>query len=197
MSIAPVPSVAAALGNYLEIVAKWNRAYNLTAVREPEEMISRHVLDSAVALPYLRGARMLDAGSGAGFPGIVLALLASDTTWVLVESNGKKARFLDHALRHLGLSDRMSVAGERLENYHSAPGFDTVTARALADLATLVRWTAPLLAPGGRLLALKGKAGQIEAERAGLGAEWRLEVTPVTVPGLEAERHIVCLERKN
>ncbi len=184
------------LADYLALVAKWNRAYNLSAVREPEEMVVRHVLDSAAALPFLRGTRMLDAGSGAGFPGIVLALLAPETVWVLVESNGKKARFLDHALRRLALSGRVSVHRGRLESYHPAPGFDTVTARALADLATLAAWSAPLLAPAGRLVALKGRRAEIESERAAFAPEWHVQVLPVAVPGLAAERHIVVLERE-
>src|SRR5699024_5551830 len=167
----------------------------LTAVREPGQMVSRHVVDSATALPYLRGRHMLDAGSGAGFPGIVLAILAPDTEWVLAEANGKKARFLSYAARQLGLDGRLSVARGRLEDYQSAPGFATVTARALADLVTLTGWVGPLLAPDGRLVAMKGKAEQIAAEQAALGAGWQVESMPVSVPGLEAERHIVCLER--
>lgn len=192
---APAGAIAA-LADYLALVDKWNPACNLTATREPRDMVARHVLDCAAALPQLRGRRMLDAGSGAGFPGIVLALLAPRSNWVLVESSAKKARFLAHALRSLGLSERVAVAAERLERYHSAPRFDTVTARALADLATLARWTAPLLASGGRLLAFKGKARRIAVERAALDHDWTVGVTPVTVPGLAAERHLVCLERK-
>ncbi len=192
-----VPAGASdALTEYLSLVAKWNRAYNLTAIRESGDMIASHVLDSAVALPFLRGRRCLDAGSGAGFPGMVLALLAPETEWVLVEARGKKARFLRHAVRRLGLDERVEVAETRLERYQSDAGFDTVTARALADLATLAGWTARLLAPGGRLLALKGRRDRIEAERAALARDWRFDVTPVRVPGLEAERHVVCLERK-
>lgn len=184
------------LVEYLELVAKWNRAYNLTAVRDPREMVTRHVLDSAAALPYLRGRLMLDAGSGAGFPGIVLAILAPETRWTLTESSGKKAQFLRHAIRQLGLSRRVQVAESRLENYQSLPGFDTVTARALADLATLVGWAAHLLAPDGRLVALKGRRDRIDAECGDLGADRQTEVTPVRVPGLAAERHVVCVERK-
>lgn len=185
-----------ALAEYLSLVAKWNRAYNLTAIREPRDMIVSHVLDSAVALPFLRGRRCLDAGSGAGFPGMVLALLAPETEWVLVEARGKKARFLHHAVRQLGVDGRVEVAEARLENYQSGAGFDTVTARALADLATLTGWTAHLLAPHGRLVALKGRRDRIDAECAEVGSDWRLEVAPVRVPGLEAKRHVVCLERK-
>lgn len=192
----PMPlGAAAGLTDYLALVAKWNRTYNL--VGDAEDMITRHVLDSAAALPFLRGKRMLDAGSGAGFPGLVLALLAPETAWVLVESTGKKARFLDHAVRRLGLAGHVSIHRGRLEDYHPASGFDTVTARALADLATLAAWTAPLLAPGGRVVALKGRRAEIESERAVLGPEWRSQVLEVNVPGLAAERHIVVLERED
>ncbi len=196
LGIAPAAAQTRVLARYLELVGEWNRAYNLTAVRDPAEMVARHVLDSAAALPFLRGRRMLDAGSGAGFPGIVLAVLAPETDWILVESNGKKARFLHHAVRRLGLSERVAVVRERLENYRPKAVFDTIAARALADLATLAHWTRPLLAPRGRLVALKGRREQIEAERAALTAGWRIEVAAVKVPDLAAERHIVVLERK-
>jgi 16S rRNA (guanine527-N7)-methyltransferase len=197
MDIAAPPEAAQALARHLALVAECNRRFNLTAVRDPREMVARHVLDSAAALPFVRGKYCLDAGSGAGFPGIVLALLAPKTEWTLVESTGKKARFLAYAARHLGLAERVGAAEERLENYHPGPGFDTVTARALADLATLAGWVAPLLAPAGRLVALKGRHEQVEVERAALGDNWRVEVVPVHVPGLAAERHIVVLEQEN
>lgn len=184
-----------AFADYLALIEKWNHAYNL--VGDTGEMMVRHVLDSAAALPFLRGGRMLDAGSGAGFPGLVLALLAPETAWVLVESTGKKARFLDHAVRHLGLAGRVSVHRGRLEDYHPASGFDTVTARALANLATLAAWAAPLLAPGGRIVALKGRCAEIASELAALAPQWRSQVLPVNVPGLAAERHIVVLERED
>lgn len=188
------PSAVPNLTDLLALVQKWNRAYNLTAVDEPAEMVVRHLLDSAAALPFLRGTRMLDAGSGAGFPGLVLAILAPATGWVLVESAGKKARFLEYAIRHLALQERVSVHTGRLERYRPARGFDTVTARALAELAVLASWAGPLLAPGGRVVALKGRRAEIDAELAGLPAGWRMEVAPIVVPGLDAERHIVVLE---
>ncbi len=195
MRIAPPPQSVASLARYLGMVSEWNRAYNLTAIRDPADMVHRHVLDSAAALPFLRGERMLDAGSGAGLPGLVLALLAPDTRWVLAESTGKKARFLERTVRELGLSDRVSVHAGRVEACRPDAGFDTVTARALADLAQLVRWTAPGLAPGGRLVALKGRPVAVQAELAALPAGWRSQVNPVTLPEREAERCIVILER--
>lgn len=191
-----VPAAVEGLAHYLRLLAEWNRAYNLTAVRDPGEMVYRHVLDSAVALPFLRGGRMLDAGSGAGLPGIVLALLAPESRWILAESTGKKARFLEHAVRELGLSGRVAVHAGRVEDCRPEPGFDTVTARALSDLSQLLRWTAPSLAPGGRLVALKGQHAAAEAERAALPAGWRSRINPVTLPDQEAERCIVIVERE-
>ncbi len=187
---------ADSLKAYLALLAEWNRAYNLTAVRDPGEMVRRHILDSAAALPFLHGTRMLDAGSGAGLPGLVLAILAPRTQWVLAESTGKKARFLAHAVRALGLGDRVSVHAGRIEEYPVAAGFDTVTARALADLPQLAKWLAPLLAPGARIVALKGRLETAREECAALGDGWRSRINPVNLPGQEAERCIVVLERK-
>jgi 16S rRNA (guanine527-N7)-methyltransferase len=127
----------------------------------------------------------------------VLALLAPETIWTLVESNGKKARFLEHAVRRLGLPERVSVYRGRLEGYRPASKLDIVTARALADLATLAAWAAPLLTARGRLLALKGRPAPIKAEAAALGEGWHVAVTPVKVPGLAGARHIVVLEREH
>lgn len=194
--ITAAPQAVDALADYLTLLAEWNRAYNLTAVREPSDMVCRHVLDSAAALPYLRGTRMLDAGSGAGLPGMVLALLAPATQWVLAESTGKKARFLEHAVRELGLSGRVAVHAGRVESCRPDRGFDTVTARALAELVQLVEWIAPSLAPGGRLVALKGQRATVEAELAALPDGWRSRVNPVTLPDQEAERCIVIVERE-
>ncbi len=195
--VEPPAGAAEALATYLALLAEWNRAYNLTAVREPGEMVQRHLLDSATALPFLHGTRMLDAGSGAGLPGLVLAILAPETRWVLAESTGKKARFLAHAVRALGLGERVSVHAGRVEDYPAAAGFDTVTARALADLPQLAKWLAPLLAPGGRIVALKGRLGTVREECAALGGGWRSRINPVNLPGQAAERCIVVLEREN
>ncbi|HEX5314637.1 MAG TPA: 16S rRNA (guanine(527)-N(7))-methyltransferase RsmG [Gammaproteobacteria bacterium] len=195
VAIVPPSGAVEKLAAHLALVTEWNEACGLTAVRDADGMILRHVLDSAAALPFLRGRWMLDAGSGAGFPGIVLALLAPDTTWVLVESNGKKAGFLDHVLRRLGLGARVELYAGRLESYPGAPDFDTVTVRALANLARIGEWCEDLLAPGGRLLAFKGRLREIERECAGLDANWRVAIEALRVPGLAAERHIVILER--
>ncbi len=195
LHIAPMPDAVAALADYIALLAEWNRAYNLTAVRETGDMVRRHLLDSATALPFLRGTRMLDAGSGAGLPGLVLAILAPQTRWVLAESAGKKARFLEHVVRKLDLEERVRVHAGRVESCRSGEGFDTVIARALADLPQLLEWLAPHLAPGGRLVALKGQRVTVEAELGALPPGWRSRVNPVTLPGQKAERCIVVVER--
>ncbi|MGH8127705.1 MAG: 16S rRNA (guanine(527)-N(7))-methyltransferase RsmG [Gammaproteobacteria bacterium] len=196
LGVATTPQAVDALTDYLALLAEWNRAYNLTAVRDSGEMVRRHVLDSATALPFLHGTRMLDAGSGAGLPGLVLAILAPQTQWVLAESTGKKARFLEHAARELGLAERVAVHAGRVEAHRDEEGFDTVTARALAELAQLLVWTAPHLASGGRLVALKGQRAMVEAELAALPSGWRSRVNPVTLPDRNAERCIVVVERE-
>lgn len=195
LNVAPPPGATDALVAYLALLGQWNRAYNLTAVRDIAEMVPRHVIDSAAALPYLHGAWMLDAGSGAGLPGLVLALLAPRTRWVLAESTGKKARFLAHAVRELGLGERIAVHAGRVEDYGGEAGFDTVTARALADLPQMVAWSGSLLAPGGRLVALKGRHAKARAECAALGAGWRSRLEPVNLPRQDGERCIVVVQR--
>lgn len=181
---------------YLSLLAEWNRAYNLTAVRDPGAMLDRHVLDSATALPFLSGTRMIDAGSGGGLPGLVLAILAPQTRWVLAESTGKKARFLAHAVRELGLAERVAVHAGRVEDCPAGAGFDTVTARALADLSQLAKWVAPLLAARGRIVALKGRLAKVDEECAALATGWRSRVNPVNLPGQPGERCIVVVERE-
>ncbi len=195
MGIAPPAGATELLAKCLALLEKWNRAYNLTAVCGQGKVVTHHVLDSAAALSFLCGKEILDIGSGAGFPGLVLAILAPHTQWVLAESSGKKARFLAHVVRQLRLSDRVSVHAGRVERYPCGLRFDTVTARAVADLAALVRWAGPLLVPGGRLVALKGRRAVIDAELAALPGRWLAQVTPVEVPGLGAERHVVVLEQ--
>lgn len=184
------------LATHLLLVEKWNRAYNLTAIRDPAAMVVRHVLDSAAALALVRGRRLLDAGSGAGFPGLVLAILSPGMETILVESNTKKARFLDYAVRRLGLGGRVGVHWGRLEAYHPERKFDTVVARALASLERLAELTAHLLAPGGRLVALKGRREELERELLELGLGWRVEKFPLRIPGLAAERWACVMERE-
>jgi 16S rRNA (guanine527-N7)-methyltransferase len=180
---------------FLRILAEWNRAYNLTAVRDPLDMVRRHLLDSLTLLPHLRGERIVDLGSGAGLPGIPLAIADPDRQFILLESNGKKVRFMRHAISQLGLS-RVTVVQGRAESVQLNPPPDTVVARAVADLATLCGYARQLGAPGVWLVAMKGP--DVAAELVGVPADFAVRaVLPVVVPGLEAARHLVCLRLMN
>jgi 16S rRNA (guanine527-N7)-methyltransferase len=184
---------------YLALLARWNRTYNLTAIRDPREMLAKHLLDSLAMHAHLDGIGTLgDLGTGPGLPGIPLAIACPGLQVTLVESNGKKARFLREAVRQLKLANA-SVAESRIEAF-AAPGhlshgtFDAITARALATLPLIVELGGHLLKPDGRLLAMKGVVPAEEI--AALPAGWRLAaVHPLRVPGLDAERHLVEIVR--
>ena len=200
------PALAARLLEYLALLARWNRTYNLTSVRDPRDMVVKHVLDSLAMHPYVdpllaadgSGGALADLGTGAGLPGIVLAMVKPGLRVTLVESNGKKARFLREAVRTLGLGD-VRVAESRIELLDQpvtgASGtYAAITARALATLPLIVKLGGHLLRPGGRLLAMKGvyPADEIDA----LPAGWALQaVHPLRVPGLDGERHLVVVGR--
>lgn len=174
---------------YLELLVKWNRAFNLSAVREPEEMVSRHLLDSLAILPWITGRRLLDVGSGAGLPGIPLALARPELPVVLLDSNGKKARFLRQVRLELKLPN-VEVIDARVEAYSPPEPFDMITSRAFSQLKDFLLLTKPLLAPDGRWLAMKGRLDKNEL--AELAQEHvKLLVHGLTVPGLEAERHLI------
>lgn len=176
---------------YIELLAKWNRSYNLTAVRDPLEMVPRHLLDSLAVLPWLHGATLADLGSGAGLPGIPLAIARPDLAVTLVESNGKKARFLREVARSLPLPN---ITIEQTRVQETAGSFDCITARAFASIKKMLAWGGHLLAPQGRWLALKG---HIDADEiAGIPDTFQIiGVHPLTVPGVDGERHLVELTR--
>lgn len=178
---------------YAALLLKWNRVYNLTAIRDPEQVITHHLLDSLAALPHLgKVQRLADVGSGGGLPGIPLAIACPTLTVVSVETVSKKATFQQQARIELGL-DNFSVLNERVENVRPAPLFDGVISRAFSELADFVALTAHLLAPGGRFLAMKGVYPDAEILR--LPATVRLlESLTLDVPGLAAERHLLILE---
>ncbi|WP_140909762.1 16S rRNA (guanine(527)-N(7))-methyltransferase RsmG [Cognatiluteimonas lumbrici] len=192
----------AALGGpllaYLALLAKWNRTYNLTAVREPRGMVAKHLLDSlamhgSVADIAARGGSLADLGTGPGLPGIPLAIAYPRLQVALVESNGKKARFMREALRTLGLGNAR-VVESRIEAFDAPGAFDAITARALATLPLILELGGHLLKPDGVLLAMKGALPGDEI--AALPAGWALrEVRPLAVPGLGAERHLVVVGR--
>lgn len=185
-------ALALPLLDYLALLVRWNRTYNLTAVRDPRDMVTRHLLDSLALAPHLDGvATLADLGTGAGLPGIPLAIARPALQVALVESNGKKARFLRHAVRTLGL-DNASVHECRAEALDLPGRFDAITARALATLGDIVAFGGHLLRPGGRLLALKG--ARPDAEVSGLPPGWRAgDTVRLRVPGLEAERHLAVV----
>ena len=177
---------------YLLLLQRWNRAYNLTAVRDPLEMIHRHVLDSLAVMPYLRGERCLDVGSGAGLPGLVLAVARPELSWALLDSNGKKCRFLRQAQVELDL-DNVRVERSRVEDFYPGARFSTIISRALSNLAAFVAGAGHLLIPGGRMLAMKGRYPKQELSTLGELGE-QAEVVSVCFPGLEeGQRHLVIL----
>ncbi len=177
--------------DYQALLERWNGAYNLTAVRDAGEMVTRHLLDSLSILPYVRGATLVDLGTGPGLPGIVLAIAAPGREMLLVDSNGKKVRFLREAIRALKLGGVRAVQS-RVEDVQGR--FDCVTARAFASFADMLGWGGHLLAPDGIWLAMKGKPS--EDELLGVPADFAVRETHVlAVPGLDAERRLVVLGR--
>ena len=179
--------------DYVDLLLRWNAAYNLTAVRDPGEMVTRHLLDSLAVLPHVTGNTLADLGTGAGSPGIPLVLARPELTVHLVESNGKKARFLREAVRTLGLANA-EVAESRIEALGRPGAFDAITARALATLPQILEFGGHLLATGGKLLAMKG--ARPDEEIAALPRGWRLQTLhKLTVPGLEGERHLAVVGR--
>jgi 16S rRNA (guanine527-N7)-methyltransferase len=181
----------ARLAAYLALLERWNRAYNLTAVRDPEAMVVRHLLDSLSILPWLEGPRVLDVGSGAGLPGIPLAIARPEYGFCLLDSNGKRTRFLTQATAELQLAN-VSVVRSRVEDYRPTALFNSVVSRAFATLADLVADAGRLCAPEGRLLAMKGVFPDDELAR--LPPAYRVVgVYPLRVPHLDAERHLVHL----
>jgi 16S rRNA (guanine527-N7)-methyltransferase len=182
-------SQAEALLRLLDELGRWNRAYNLTAVTDRGEMLTHHLLDSLSVAPFVQGSTLADVGTGAGFPGLPLALLDRQRRCVLMDSNGKKQRFVAHAARTLGLNN-VEALHARVEEVRPAQPFDTVVARACAALPQLLTWVLPLCGPQTRVLAMKGRLP--EGEIAGVTAPWMIEkVVPLTVPGLNEERHLV------
>jgi 16S rRNA (guanine527-N7)-methyltransferase len=180
------------LERYLALLEKWNRVYNLTAIREPERMVTHHLLDSLAILPHVRGPRVLDVGSGAGLPGIPLAIAAPELAITLLDSSHKKAAFLQQAVAELGLANATVVA-DRVESWQTDARFDTIVSRAFADLGEFVAAAARLLAPGGVIAAMKGVHPHDEIERLPAGFRVR-EVLRLEVPLLDAERHLVLVE---
>jgi 16S rRNA (guanine527-N7)-methyltransferase len=188
------PALAGPLLDYLALLARWNATYNLTAIRDPREMLAKHLLDSLAMQPFVRGlATLADLGTGPGLPGIPLAIATPGLQVTLVESNGKKARFLREAVRQLKLGN-VQVAESRIEAFQPGATYDAITARALATLPLILDLGGHLLGPDGRLLAMKGLVP--DDEIAALPPGWGVAaIHPLRVPGLAAERHLLDIVR--
>ncbi|MBZ0106596.1 MAG: 16S rRNA (guanine(527)-N(7))-methyltransferase RsmG [Sulfuricella denitrificans] len=177
--------------NYISMIQKWNKVYNLTAVREPEKMLYQHLLDSLAVLPYIGEGRLLDVGTGGGLPGIVLAIAKPELDITLLDSNQKKTTFLRQVCIELALKN-VKVECARVDGYIPPLGFDMVISRAFSDLAEFVRLSAHLCLPGGMLLAMKGVYPHDELAQLPVRFKQH-EVVTLNVPGLEAQRHLVIL----
>lgn len=178
---------------YVELLHKWNKAYNLTSVRDPEQMLVRHILDSIVVNPHLQGQRFIDVGTGPGLPGIPLAIVRPDSHFTLLDSLGKRVRFLRQVQHELGLTNIEPVQS-RVEDFSGQPGFDGVISRAFASLDDMLSWCHHLPArPEGRFYALKGVRPDDELSTLPQGIELE-SVIRLQVPELDGERHLVILK---
>ncbi len=179
------------LEQYLDLLVKWNKVYNLTAIRQRGKMVTHHIYDSLSVLPWLRGERVVDLGSGGGLPGIPAALLHPEWEVVMVDSNVKKTRFIQQAILELGLKNA-SVVHSRVEQFQPEQPFDTVVSRAFTSLSQFLQFAEPL---GEYVVAMKGKWP--EPESAAVSAGFELEqVVPIVVPGIDAERHLVICSKR-
>jgi 16S rRNA (guanine527-N7)-methyltransferase len=176
--------------SYLELLQKWSKVYNLTAVRDPLEMVTLHLLDSLSVLPYIKAQSLLDVGSGAGLPGIVLAICRPQLQVTTIDTVQKKAIFMRQVKGELGL-ENLEVVHARVENYQPTEKFEAIISRAFSEIALFIKLTKHLIAENGQWLAMKGVASQQELE--GLEIKFN-SIIPLKVAGLEAERHLVVLE---
>jgi 16S rRNA (guanine527-N7)-methyltransferase len=174
---------------FIKLIEKWNKAYNLTAVKGRQEMVRLHLLDSLAIIPYIEGKRIIDIGTGAGLPGIPLAICLPEIRFTLLDSNAKKTRFVQQAVLELKLKN-VEVCHNRVETYHPEKNFNTAITRAFAGLSDIVELTAHLLARDGVLLAMKGRRPDSELERVSA----KKTVIPLRVPGVESERCLIQIQ---
>jgi len=193
LGLALEPATQQRLLDYIALIEKWNRVHNLTAIREREKMVSHHLLDCLAVVPHINAKRLLDVGSGAGLPGIPLALALPAMHVTLLDSNHKKAAFLNQALMELKLKNA-EVASVRAESWKAENKFGVIISRAFSDLGEFVRLTRHLIAPGGVFAAMKGVNPHEEIEKLPEGFKVK-QVLPLKVPGLGAERHLVLIEQ--
>jgi len=178
---------------YLQLLMTWNKAYNLTAIRDPGEMIRLHLLDSLAVLPHISGKRLIDVGTGAGLPGIPLAIMCPERDFTLLDSNGKKTRFLFQARCDLGLSNLKEI-NSRVENHRPEVPYDAVLSRAFTSVADMVNKCSHLLSPEGLFLAMKGKFPQSELSE--VGKDYKVNAShTLQVPGVDGERHLIVISR--
>ena len=177
--------------DFIKLIEKWNKAYNLTAIRNREDMVRLHVLDSLAIVSFIEGKRVIDIGTGAGLPGIPLAIYLPEIEFTLLDSNAKKTRFVQQAILELKLKN-VSVCHNRVEQYHPEKSFDTVITRAFAGLSDIVELTAHLLNKDGVLLAMKGQIPDVSKLESA-----KTELIPVNVPGISAERCLVKVQLIN
>ncbi len=178
---------------HIELVAKWNRRLNLTAVADGGDMVVHHILDSLSVMPWIKGKRILDIGSGAGFPGIPLAIVDPTARVTLLDSRGKRIEFLRYACHSLKL-DNILLQKSRVEHYQPQQKFDTLVARAFSSLARLVELTWRCRSQGVRLLAFKGKYPQSEIAELSAQAKACVTIEKIDIPWLDARRHLVIFE---
>ena len=193
LGVAVSTSARSSLLEYCELLIKWNKTFNLTSVDDPEQMISLHLLDSLAVLPFLPGGRVLDVGTGAGLPGIPLAIARPEQKFVLLDSNGKKTRFLVQASGQLGL-ENVEVVNQRVELYQAHELFDVIISRAFSSLGQFLSACNHLLSPRGQFLAMKGKLPEDELHDLPDGFQLESSVE-LKIPGLEAERRLLMLRR--
>ncbi len=194
MGVALSDTQAEQLLAYLGMLLKWNKVYNLISRKDSDNLVALHLLDSLSVLPYINGSRVIDVGTGAGLPGMPLAIMRPDCAFTLLDSNGKKGRFRTQAAIELGLKN-VTVVAERAELFEPGDGFDSVMSRAFATLADMLNVAGHMVADGGRFLAMKGVYP--EQEMAELPAGFEVEaVHELSVPELGAERHLVIIRRE-
>ncbi len=174
------------LMQYMQLLIKWNKVFNLTAITEPNEIITHHILDSLSIIAFLHGTRLLDVGSGAGFPGLPCALIKEQVQVVLLDSNGKKTRFLTQAAAELGIHN-VEIVQNRIEKYQPAFCFDCITARAYSSIENILQVTKKLLCHDGELLIMKGAYPQAELQN----LPNRAKVHRLIIPFLDERRHLV------